>query len=55
MVQEKKQSVLLDIWVEIEENIFPMLLSGASLDDIMTRINGLLNYKMKWLFCIINK
>jgi acetolactate synthase-1/2/3 large subunit len=35
-----KCSVVLDIWIEIEENIFPMVASGASLDDIVTRING---------------
>jgi acetolactate synthase-1/2/3 large subunit len=35
-----KTSVVLDIWVEIEENIFPMVPAGASLDDIMVRTNG---------------
>jgi acetolactate synthase-1/2/3 large subunit len=35
-----KCSVVLDIWIEIEENVFPMVLSGTSLDDIVTRING---------------
>jgi acetolactate synthase-1/2/3 large subunit len=39
MLQEK-QSAVLDIWVEIEENVFPMVPSGVSLDDIMTRMNG---------------
>jgi acetolactate synthase-1/2/3 large subunit len=37
---ETKASVVLDVWVEIEENIFPMVPAGASLDDIMTRMNG---------------
>jgi acetolactate synthase-1/2/3 large subunit len=37
---ETKTSVVLDIWVEIEENIFPMVPAGASLDDIMIRMNG---------------
>ena len=37
---EAKTSVVLDIWVEIEENIFPMVPAGASLDDIMIRMNG---------------
>lgn len=37
---ETKNSVVLDIWVEIEENIFPMVPAGASLDDIMVRMNG---------------
>ncbi|MDR2425750.1 MAG: biosynthetic-type acetolactate synthase large subunit [Endomicrobium sp.] len=37
---ETKNSVVLDTWVEIEENIFPMVPAGASLDDIITRING---------------
>ncbi|MDR1696521.1 MAG: biosynthetic-type acetolactate synthase large subunit [Endomicrobium sp.] len=31
---------VLDVWVEIEENIFPMVPAGASLDDIMVRMNG---------------
>ncbi len=37
---ESKCSVVLDIWVEIEENIFPMVPAGSSLDEIMTRMNG---------------
>ncbi|MDR3253797.1 MAG: hypothetical protein LBT07_02385, partial [Endomicrobium sp.] len=37
---ETKNSVVLDMWIEIEENVFPMVPSGASLDDIITRING---------------
>ncbi|MCA6070913.1 MAG: biosynthetic-type acetolactate synthase large subunit [Endomicrobium sp.] len=37
---EAKASIVLDIWVEIEENIFPMVPAGASLDDIITRMNG---------------
>ena len=37
---ETKSSVVLDCWVEIEENIFPMVPAGASLDDMITRING---------------
>jgi acetolactate synthase-1/2/3 large subunit len=37
---ETKGSVVIDMWVEIEENIFPMVPAGASLDDIITRING---------------
>ncbi|MDR1195034.1 MAG: biosynthetic-type acetolactate synthase large subunit [Endomicrobium sp.] len=37
---ETKNSVIIDIWVEIEENIFPMVPAGASLDDIITRANG---------------
>jgi acetolactate synthase-1/2/3 large subunit len=37
---EAKASIVLDIWVEIEENIFPMVPVGASLDDIITRMNG---------------
>jgi len=32
--------VVLDVWVEIEENIFPMVPAGCSLDDVMTRMNG---------------
>jgi acetolactate synthase-1/2/3 large subunit len=36
---ETKNSVVLDCWVEIEENIFPMVPAGASLDDIITRID----------------
>jgi acetolactate synthase-1/2/3 large subunit len=37
---ETKNSVVIDIWVEIEENILPMVPAGASLDDIMVRMNG---------------
>jgi acetolactate synthase-1/2/3 large subunit len=37
---ETKGSVVIDMWVEIEENIFPMVPSGASLDEMITRING---------------
>jgi acetolactate synthase-1/2/3 large subunit len=37
---ETKNSAVLDCWVEIEENIFPMVPAGASLDDIITRMNG---------------
>lgn len=36
---ETKSSVVLDIWVEIEENIFPMVPAGASLDDVITRMS----------------
>jgi hypothetical protein len=35
-----KCSVVLDIWIVIEENIFPMVPSGTSLDGIVTRMNG---------------
>jgi acetolactate synthase-1/2/3 large subunit len=34
-----KASVVLDIWVEIEENIFPMVPPGASLDSMITSMN----------------
>ncbi|AKL98549.1 biosynthetic-type acetolactate synthase large subunit [Endomicrobium proavitum] len=37
---EAKNSVVLDVWVEIEENIFPMVPAGKSLDEIITRIGG---------------
>lgn len=37
---ETDNSVVIDFWVEIEENIFPMVPAGASLDEIMTRMNG---------------
>ncbi|MCL2507109.1 MAG: thiamine pyrophosphate-dependent enzyme, partial [Endomicrobia bacterium] len=37
---EAKCPVVLDVWVEIEENVFPMVPAGASLDDIMVRMNG---------------
>jgi acetolactate synthase-1/2/3 large subunit len=37
---ETKDSVVIDMWVEIEENIFPMVPSGASLDEMITRMNG---------------
>jgi acetolactate synthase-1/2/3 large subunit len=37
---ETKGSVVIDMWVEIEENIFPMVPSGASLDEMITRMNG---------------
>jgi acetolactate synthase-1/2/3 large subunit len=37
---ETKGSVVIDMWVEIEENIFPMVPAGASLDDMITRMNG---------------
>ncbi|MDR1662839.1 MAG: biosynthetic-type acetolactate synthase large subunit [Endomicrobium sp.] len=37
---ETKSSVVIDVWVEIEENIFPMVPSGASLDEMITRMNG---------------
>jgi acetolactate synthase-1/2/3 large subunit len=36
---EAKGSVVVDMWVEIEENIFPMVPIGASLDEIITRMN----------------
>jgi acetolactate synthase-1/2/3 large subunit len=36
---ETKSSVVLDVWVEMEENIFPMVPSGASLDDVITRMS----------------
>jgi acetolactate synthase-1/2/3 large subunit len=36
---EMKTSIVLDIWVEIEENIFPIVPTGASLDNMITRIN----------------
>ncbi|MDR1087304.1 MAG: biosynthetic-type acetolactate synthase large subunit [Endomicrobium sp.] len=36
---ETKGSVVIDMWVEIEENIFPMVPAGASLDDMITRMN----------------
>ena len=35
---EAKRPVVLDVWVEIEENIFPMVPAGCSLDDIITRM-----------------
>ncbi|MDR2666334.1 MAG: biosynthetic-type acetolactate synthase large subunit [Endomicrobium sp.] len=35
-----KNSVVLDVWTEIEENVFPMVPVGASLDNIITRMNG---------------
>jgi acetolactate synthase-1/2/3 large subunit len=35
-----KSSVVLDMWVEIEENVFPMVPAGASLDNIITRAGG---------------
>ncbi|MDR3195597.1 MAG: biosynthetic-type acetolactate synthase large subunit [Endomicrobium sp.] len=37
---ETKGSAVIDMWVEIEENIFPMVPAGASLDDMITRMNG---------------
>lgn len=37
---ETKNSVVLDVWVEIEENVFPMVPAGSSLDEIITRMNG---------------
>ncbi|GHT38655.1 acetolactate synthase [Endomicrobiia bacterium] len=37
---EIKAPVVLDIRVEREENIFPMVPVGASLDDMLTRMNG---------------
>ncbi|MDR1522857.1 MAG: biosynthetic-type acetolactate synthase large subunit [Endomicrobium sp.] len=37
---KEKSSVVLDMWIEIEENIFPMVPNGASLDEIITRMNG---------------
>jgi len=37
---ETKSSVVLDVWTEIEENVFPMVPAGASLDNIITRMNG---------------
>jgi acetolactate synthase-1/2/3 large subunit len=36
---ETKGSVVIDMWVEIEENIFPIVPVGAPLDEIITRIN----------------
>jgi acetolactate synthase-1/2/3 large subunit len=36
---ETKGSVVIDMWVEIEENIFPMVPSGACLDEMITRMN----------------
>lgn len=35
-----KNSVVLDVWTEVEENVFPMVPVGASLDNIITRMNG---------------
>ena len=37
---ETKNSVVLDVWVEIEEKVFPMVPAGKSLDEIITRMNG---------------
>ena len=37
---ETNNSVVLDIWVEIEEKVFPMVPAGCSLDEIITRMNG---------------
>ncbi|MDR1511695.1 MAG: biosynthetic-type acetolactate synthase large subunit [Endomicrobium sp.] len=37
---ETKNSVVLDIWTEIEENVLPMVPAGASLDDVITRMSG---------------
>jgi acetolactate synthase-1/2/3 large subunit len=37
---ETDNSVVVDVWIEIEENVFPMVPAGASLDDIITRMNG---------------
>jgi acetolactate synthase-1/2/3 large subunit len=37
---ETKGSVVIDMWVEIEENVFPMVPSGASLDEMIIRANG---------------
>ncbi|MDR0956642.1 MAG: biosynthetic-type acetolactate synthase large subunit [Endomicrobium sp.] len=37
---ETKGSVVLDILVEIEENVFPMVPAGAALDDMIVRLNG---------------
>ncbi|MDR3112397.1 MAG: acetolactate synthase large subunit, partial [Elusimicrobiota bacterium] len=37
---ESKNSVVIDAWVEIEENVFPMVPAGKSLDDILIRMNG---------------
>ncbi|GHT52991.1 hypothetical protein AGMMS49990_10010 [Endomicrobiia bacterium] len=37
---EIKAPVVLDIRVEREENIFPMVPVGASLDDMLIRMNG---------------
>ncbi|MDR2251793.1 MAG: biosynthetic-type acetolactate synthase large subunit [Endomicrobium sp.] len=37
---ETKGSVVIDMWVEIEENVFPTVPSGASLDEMITRMNG---------------
>jgi acetolactate synthase-1/2/3 large subunit len=36
---EAKSSVVLDVCVEMEENIFPMVPAGASLDDVITRMS----------------
>jgi acetolactate synthase-1/2/3 large subunit len=36
---ETKDSVVLDVWVEMEENIFPMVPAGSSLDDLITQMN----------------
>lgn len=36
---ETKSSVVLDVWVEMEENIFPMVPAGSSLDDVITQMN----------------
>jgi acetolactate synthase-1/2/3 large subunit len=35
-----KNSVVLDIWTEPEENVFPMVPAGASLDEMLLRFNG---------------
>jgi len=35
-----KNSVVLDVWIEMEENVLPMIPAGASLDSIIMRMNG---------------
>jgi acetolactate synthase-1/2/3 large subunit len=37
---ETKGTVVVDAWIEQETNVFPMVPPNASLDDIMTRMNG---------------
>jgi acetolactate synthase-1/2/3 large subunit len=37
---ETKNSVVVDVWIEKEENVFPMVPTGSSLDDVITRISG---------------
>jgi len=37
---ETKNSVVVDVWTEIEENVFPMVPAGAALDNVIVRMNG---------------